>query len=207
MQHGNGVGSVQLSAGGFDGLEQIAVVVAVDEVADDFGVRLAGKHIALGLQLFAQRLVVFDDAVVHQRHAGGLATVDVGPWAVAEMRMRVAHLGRAVRGPARVGNARQPLQIVLLHLRQQLGHARSTACALNTLADGGTGHHAVHRHPAGVVTPVLQALQALHQQGNDVAGRNRSDDATHKPNPSVLNLDAGNAKATGKKFLFDFEEF
>lgn len=51
VQHGNGVGPAQFGAGGFDGLEQVAVVQAIDQVADDFGVRLAGKHIALGLPL------------------------------------------------------------------------------------------------------------------------------------------------------------
>ena len=38
---------------------------------------------------------------------------------------------------------------------------------------------AVHRHPARVIAPVLQALQTLHQHGNDVARRDGADDATH----------------------------
>jgi hypothetical protein len=51
------------------GVEQVAVVQAVDQVGDHLGVGLAGEHVALGLQFGAQFVVVFDDAVVHQRDA------------------------------------------------------------------------------------------------------------------------------------------
>jgi hypothetical protein len=37
----------------------------------------------------------------------------------------------------------------------------------------------MNRHTAGVIAPVFQALQALHQDGNDVAGADAADDATH----------------------------
>jgi hypothetical protein len=44
----------------------------------------------------------------------------------------------------------------------------------------------VHGHAARVIASVLQALQALHEDGNDVAGRNGADDATHRNTPGNL---------------------
>jgi hypothetical protein len=56
----------------------------------------------------------------------------------------------------------------LLH---QLGHAGRAAGTLEAIGIDGDA--------AGVITAVLQALQALDQDGNDVAGGNRADDAAH----------------------------
>ena len=153
-------------------------------MADDFGVRLAGKHIALGLQLAAQFLVVFDDAVVYQGDARGHAAARIQAGAVAKVRVGVGHGRCAVRGPAGVGDAGQALKILGLHLRQQLRHPRRAAGALQALADGRATDHAVYGHATGVITPVFQPLQALHQQGHDVAIRDRRDDATHTTIPS-----------------------
>jgi len=103
-QHGNGVGAMQLCRGCFDGLEQIAVVVLVNQVRDDFGVGLAGEHIAARLQSGAQFFVVFNDAVVNQTDAAR-TLCSVWPGAMAEVRMGVVDRGRAMGGPAGVGNA------------------------------------------------------------------------------------------------------
>ena len=66
-----------------------------DELGDDFGVGVAVEDDALGLQLPLEGGVVLDDAVM-----------DDGDGAVAaEVRMGVAVVGRAVRGPARVADA------------------------------------------------------------------------------------------------------
>jgi hypothetical protein len=40
----------------------------------------------------------------------------------------------------------------------------------------------VHGHATRVIAPVFEPLQALNEDGNDVAGRNGADDATHKTN-------------------------
>jgi hypothetical protein len=37
----------------------------------------------------------------------------------------------------------------------------------------------VDSHAAGVITPVLQPLQTLHQHRDDIAGGNPADDAAH----------------------------
>ncbi len=176
VQHRNRVGPVQARQRGAHRGQQVALVERIDQVRDHLGVGLAGKHIALRLQLGAQCLVVFDDAVVHQRHPRraqcGLVTRDVAARAVAEVRVRVVQRRRPVRGPARVRNAGVGTQAVGLHLGLQLGHPRRAAAALQTRA-------ALQRQPAGVVAPVFEPLQTLHQHGNDVVRRQRRHDATH----------------------------
>ena len=76
-------------------LEAVVLHLALDEVRDDFGVRLGDELVALALQLLLQIEVVLDDAVVDDDDLAG---------AVA-MRVRVL-LGRpAVGRPARVADA------------------------------------------------------------------------------------------------------
>ena len=166
---------MQLRHGGFQRFKQIAVVQAVHQVHDDFGVGLALKHIALGLQGGAQLVVVFNDAVVHQCHPAR-PCIGAGTRAVAEMRMRVVHRRRAVRGPAGVRNAGAPCDAFALDLALQLGHPRDAAGPLQAAR--------MHRYAAGVVAAVFEPLQALYQDGNNVAVRNRRDDAAHGRTPS-----------------------
>jgi hypothetical protein len=90
-EHGDRVGAVQLRTCALHGLEQVAVVEAVDQVRDDLGVGLAGEAVALGLQRRAQFVVVLDDAVVHERDCGRACGAPAGP--VAEVRVRVCTAG------------------------------------------------------------------------------------------------------------------
>ena len=69
MKYGDGVGAFEFAHGAFDGVKQITVVHTVHPMRDHFSVGLTGEHIAFGLQLGAQFVVVFNDAVVHQGHA------------------------------------------------------------------------------------------------------------------------------------------
>jgi hypothetical protein len=71
-----------------------------------------------------------------------------------------------------VGNTGAALRAVGLHLGQQLGHAGRAARTHQT-AIGVDGQ------ATGVISAVLQPLQALNQNRNDVAAGNRTDDATH----------------------------
>ncbi|MNL40138.1 hypothetical protein D3C87_1624630 [compost metagenome] len=137
----------------------------MDQVGHHLGVGLRLETVAHGAQFLAQRFVVLDDAVMHQRD--GL---------VREMRVGVDRIGLAVRGPARVGNAQRAGQAGRLRLRVQIGHARDGARALQRLVahDG---------HAARVIAAVLQATQAFDQDRNDIARGNRADDATHLVNP------------------------
>ena len=123
--------------GALDGLEQVAVIQAVDQMDDDFGVGLAGKHIALGLQGGAQIFVIFDDAVVHQSHAAGLVqdafkartglAGSLGARTIAELRMCVVHRWCAVRGPTCMGDAQLAFHVHGIYLFRQLGNARNAS--------------------------------------------------------------------------------
>ena len=182
--HSDGIGTAQLAHCGLHRLEQIALVERIDQMSDDLGVGLAGKGIAFGLQFSAQFFVVFNDAVVHQANAAfALARLHAG--ARAEMRMGVVHRRCAMGGPAGVGNAGRALQATgrRVDLGHQLGHPLGAARALQTWRLAHLRLRRVDRDAAGVVTPVLQALQALDQDGNNIAARNRADDAAHGVSP------------------------
>lgn len=86
--------------------------------------------------------------------------------------MGVVHRRRAVRGPARVGDAGAALHAIGRHLGVQLGHPAGAAGAAQPAV-------LVHRDAAAVVAAVLQPLQALDEDRDDVAGADRADDAAH----------------------------
>ncbi len=116
-KHGDRIGAVQALDRLLHGFEQVAVVHVVDQVGDHFGVGLAFEHIAGGGQFGAQLVMVFDDAVVHQRDA-----------LAREMRMGVVRGRRAVRGPARVGDAGEAGQTGFLPPALR-GRPRARCCA------------------------------------------------------------------------------
>src|SRR5690606_16738287 len=68
-EHSNGVSPFQTAHCTLHSIEQIVVVQVVDQVGNHFSVGLAFKHITLLLQLGAQLVVVFNNAVVHQGNA------------------------------------------------------------------------------------------------------------------------------------------
>jgi len=148
-------------------------------VGDDLGVGLAAEHIAARDQFGAQLVVVLDDAVVHEGDAtgAGAAAADGDRClrdtrAAAEVRVRVVHRRRAMRGPARVRDAGAGLDRVARDLGFEFGDARGAAGAAQLAA-------LVHRDAAGVVAAVLEALQTLDQDRDDVAGADRTDDSAH----------------------------
>mmetsp|Transcript_59261 Transcript_59261/g.139848 ORF Transcript_59261/g.139848 Transcript_59261/m.139848 type:complete len:517 (-) Transcript_59261:3941-5491(-) len=173
-EHGHRVGALQARQGLLHGIQQVAAVEVVDQVGDDLGVGLAGEHIAAGLEFGAQFVVVLDDAVVHQGDAAhaGLAGTRPG----REMRVGVVHRRRAVRGPAGVGDAGAGADAVLLGLGLQLGHAGGAARPAQAAI-------LMHGDAAGVISAVLQPLQAFDQDGNDIALTDRADDAAHGDSP------------------------
>jgi hypothetical protein len=171
-EHGNGVGAAQAGQGALHGVQQVAVVQAVHEVRDDFGVGLAVEDVAALPQFRPQFVVVFDDAVVHQGDARCVGAAHRHALARREVRVRVVHRRRAVRGPACVGDAGARSNAVRRHVGFQLRNARRAARAAQFAA-------LVHGHAAAVVATVFQALEALQQDGNDVALADRADDATH----------------------------
>jgi len=142
-------------------LQEVAVVVAMHEMGDHLRVGLALELIAFLLELGAQLLVVLDDAVVHE-----------GDLPARDHRVGVVRRRGAMRGPARVRDAGLRLQSLGVHLPGEVFHARDAAHALQVGA-------VQRRHAAGIVAAVLEAPQALDQDGDDVATGGCADDAAH----------------------------
>ena len=99
-EHGNRIGAGEALGSAAHRIEKAAGVQAVHQVRDHLGVSLGLEGVALVFQLGAQLIVVFDDAVMHQRD-----------FAAGKDGVRVVRHRRAVRRPAGVRDAglrRQP---------------------------------------------------------------------------------------------------
>ena len=147
-------------------VDEIALVVALDEVGDGLRVGLGGEGVALGRETRAELPVVLDDPVEHDRDASGVA---------AGQRVRVLLGDRSVRRPTRVpepgrggGAVRRPLDQVLE--RADGTHVREPAVLQKS-------------DSARVVPAVLQALEALQEQRLRLTRSDVSDDSTHDRAP------------------------
>ena len=87
------------------------------------------------------------------------------------MGVRVGLGDAAVRGPAGVGDADDAGEVLGLDGAFHLGHAADAAHAPDAAVQ--------HGDAGGVVAAVLEAFQALRQDGDDVALRDGADDSTH----------------------------
>ena len=155
--------ALELVEGEPGGLDEIAVVVLLDQVADGLGVGLGGEDVPLRLQAPAQVAVVLDDAVEHDRQLGRVLDGE---------RMGVLGRDASVRGPAGVaepGRGRRgsltggDLQVL------KVPHRTGVAEAL--LLE--------QRDPRGVVATVFEALEAEEQELLALPGPHVSDDPTH----------------------------
>ena len=111
---------------------------------DHFAIGFAQEFAAVGDQLVAQRLEILDDAVVDQRHRPG------------DVRMGIVDRRRAMRRPARMGDA----DIAVQRFRGE--HAREIVeLALGTAA---IELAALNRADAGhVIAAIFEALQTVEQ--------------------------------------------
>jgi hypothetical protein len=159
-EHRDRVRAVEARDGLLHGGEQVALVQMVHEVRDHLGVGLAREHVAGRLEFGAQFLVVLDDAVV-----------DDGDLVAREVRMRVVRARRAVRGPARVRDAGQAVEVVGLDLGREVRDAGRAARAFEAVA--------IHGDAAGVIATIFQPPQPFHEDGDDVAAGDCTDDSTH----------------------------
>src|SRR3546814_105386 len=149
-KYGDGVGASQPAGGLLHGFEQIAGVQVIDQMGNDFGVGLTFEYIADRLQLFAQFVVVLDNAVMHQGDAGrGFALA-------RKVGVSVMRSGSAMRGPACMGNAGKACNAFFTHLFGQFGNALGAARP----AQFAIG---MHGHTAGIIAAVFQALQAFER--------------------------------------------
>src|SRR5690606_24683471 len=167
-EHGQGVGTGELLHRGLQRAQQVAALghVVVDQVGDDLGIGLRLELVAQRLEPLALFLVVLDDAVVDQRQL-----------AVADVRVGIGLGHPAVGGPAGVADAEHAVEALgegrLLHLRHAAGAAHPAHAV--RIGDGDAGR---------VIAAVLQALEALDQDRNHIAIRDRANDAAHAVLPS-----------------------
>ena len=132
-----------------DGLDEVAAVVALDQVRDGLGVGLGGERVPVVLEAGPQLAEVLDDAVEDDGQLGVVA---------ACQRMRVRLRDGAVRRPARVPESGDRGRGVV---------AGGALLQLGQGADGaGVLERAVgeQRDPRRVVAPIFEALQPGQQQ-------------------------------------------
>ena len=121
----------------------------VNEVRDDFRIRLRGKLIALFTELPTHRFVVFNDTVVNHGNAAGYVGVCI------ELRWR------AVGSPTRVRNSERAVNSLRLNQAIELRDPTRAAHALEgTIQDSDTSR---------VVSPVFQPSQPFDQDRDNVS--------------------------------------
>jgi hypothetical protein len=138
-------------------------VILLDEVRDDFGIGFGGEFVSFGNQLFLEREIVFDNAVVHDHDSAG---------AVA-MGMRVFFGGAAVRGPAGVSDAVGAVE------RLEADHFFQIAQLAFGAADFKPRAVSGHGDSGRVVAAILQLSQALNDDGDDLLLTHISHNAAH----------------------------
>src|SRR5579863_6337746 len=133
----------------------------MNPMSDHFGVGFGSEGVAQFLEARAQRFVILDDPVVHD---GDAAAGDMG---VGIFRGR-----NAVGRPAGVGDTYVSRDRGCVERLLENVHFDDGALAgdPSVFEHGDTGR---------IVAAVLEAPQALHEDGNRVAFRNHTYDATH----------------------------
>ena len=163
--NGERVGAFKLSDCGAYRLEKIAnrCEVIVDAVRDDLGIGLRGKAVTQPLKIGAQLVVVLDDAVVDDRKP-----------VAGDMRMGIPLARHAVCGPARVCNTDVAVRRRLLEGFLQHFHLADGSQALQVL------RAIQHRDAGRVIAAIFEPAQTFHQDGDDIAFGDRSDDSAHE---------------------------
>ncbi len=138
---GNAIGALEQRQDALDGLGQIAVEMAGDQVGDDLGIGVAVEDDALLLQLGLEGGVVLDDAVVDDDDAA----------VAADVRMGVAVGRGAVGGPARVADADAAGGRLLRQVVGQVGDAAGLLADVQVRARSGSPRRRCHSRdtPAG----------------------------------------------------------
>jgi hypothetical protein len=172
--HGDPVGADDLAKRGHDGpgqaltrnagrIRTLVLVMGPDQMGQHFGVRL-GEEAVPGLhQPPLQRLVILDDAVVH----------DGDPTRAVQVGVGILVGRRAVRRPTRVSDAGRAGDGFLVAETSQAGVDAAGPFA--------------HLHPAlagnaqarAVIAAVFEAAQSFEKNGNRVLFAEIANDATH----------------------------
>ena len=146
------------------GQPQVAVVVRMNEMHDDFRVGLRGEPVSLADQARAQGFEVLDDAVVNHRDL-----------IVRNVRVRVGGSRCAVRRPTRVRDAGCSYDGGRFRPGREVGDTRDAHQSMHASVD--------HRETARVVTSVFEPSDALDEYGNHVFARYGSDNSAHDAQP------------------------
>src|SRR5439155_13576898 len=146
-----------------NGLREVALIMALDQVHDDLGVGVGAERVAVGLERGFQLAEVLDDAVQDDREL---------PVVAAGERVRVLLGDGTVRRPARVPEPGRGLRAVRAGgVLQELQIADSAhVVELFLLAERQAGR---------VVAAVLQPLEALEQKVLTCSPADVADDSTH----------------------------
>src|SRR5258707_13397796 len=134
-------------------------------MGDDFRVRLGGKLVTFFDQLFLQRNIVLDNAIVDHHDLSR---------AVA-MRVGVFFGGAPVGGPAGVTDAVSAVQRLQADDFFQVAQLALSPAQLQL-----TGAVAGHGDAGGVVPAVLQLLEPVNNDGHHALFANIAYDSTHK---------------------------
>src|SRR5581483_9362850 len=145
-----------------DGLDEVAVVRALDQVRDDLRVGLGAELVPGVLELVLELAVVLDDAVEDDRDAVIAAREGV--------RVRLADA--AVRRPARVPEARRRRRAVVA---RGAAEEREVADRVHVLEPGSLEQ----RDPGRVVAAILESFQPSEQELLTGPLADVSDDSAH----------------------------
>ena len=163
MDHDEREVALETLVDGADSLDEVALVGVLDQVRDDFGVRLRAERVPCREQLFAPLAVVLDDPVEDDRE---LTVVAGGE------RVSVLLGDAAVRRPARVADAG----------RRDGSEPLGRDLQVLEVADGADVREPVvleQRDAGRVVAAVLEPLEPAQEERLRGARADVSDDPAH----------------------------
>jgi len=146
------------------GAFEVSFEVLLHQVRDDFGVRLRFELVTFRLQLLLQRQVVFDDAVMHD--------YDIA-LAIA-VRVSVLLGWTAVGGPTGVPDAEGAVHGIQLDCLLQVSELPLGAPDLKLIVG------AIDCKSGRVVSPILEALQALQNDWDRPLCPDITNDSAHR---------------------------
>ena len=164
----------------------------------EIGERLRdNRHLAKARTAFGKALVtrgVFPAALEHLRVGFGL---DLVAGSAQGLSIVAPILVDTLRRTGASVEASDVIRRALAVAPLNTANSNSTLCIATRAGDAGAAGRIgaarapqraalMHGHAAAVVAAVLQALQALEQDGNDVAVADRADDAAHGGCPETL---------------------
>jgi hypothetical protein len=148
----------------------------MNQVRNNFGVRIGFENVTVRLQFLSQRFVIFNDDVMNN--------VD---FAVGKDGMCILRDRRTMRRPSCMCDTDHSGQVSRGNFRGEIRDSRHTSHApqCTLLQDS---------YSARVVAAVLEAPQALGQQGSDIAAIHCSYDSAHGRSPDFAAIRTGRAE-------------